>query len=168
MEKTIKMSLSDAKLLYNNSATMNHWLLQNFTKEELEELEEEMGINWNNSFKPGYVIDSCPAKLDVIIKKCSNPVAQDHFKNQYATEKQAKSALAFAQLSHIVSKYNDEFKSKNINTYGVCVNNIHKLEVMTICDYMCHLVFRSHADATISMRENNELWKQYWMIDETN
>lgn len=162
MEKTIKMSLDIARKMYNDVDLPNyltHFVLENFTKEELE---EKKGYSWEESVSGrGYYIHQSESTIkDVLILSKTQ-----RNNNCFKTEKQARSALAFAQLSHIVAKYNDEFKGKNINTYGVVVNNIYKLEVMTICDYMCQLVFRSHADATVSMKENNELWKQYWMID---
>lgn len=154
---------------------LNNLALHWYTKEQIEGKPKNKGFTWEESFKPGYVIDSCPTKLKVIIKKCINRVAQDHFKNQYATEKQALSALAFAQLTHIVAKYNDgKCPAKNKN--GDIVNwfiQPHNDGTTTInsCTYFGCIqplqvfLFNKLEDAQTSAKANQALWKQYWMID---
>lgn len=183
MEKQIKMSLETAREMWNNEmrlrdkynlncTPMAKWLLENFTKEELE---DKKGYTWEESFKPGFVVESHPSKLKVIIEKCVDPVARDHFKNQYATEKQAKSALAFAQLTHIVAKYNE---GKNIRRMGCdslltvyhvfAYKETGELQFNAVCEGnypIQFLEFYDHEDAKISIKVNRELWKQYWMID---
>ena len=174
--RQITMSLETAKELYKDlctrtdiaSVNFKNWLLENFTKEELEPVvvpePKKEGFTWEDSFGPGFVIGENRAKLKVEIVKCSNKVAQDHFMNQFRTEKQALSALAFAQLSHICAKYN-EGKKPEAKQYTVVCWKEEGLAVFQKSEMVCHLPFCTKEDAETSLRVNRELWEQYWMED---
>lgn len=164
--KTIKMSLDTALEWYklakqnesNNTQPAISWLLENFTKEELE---PKKGFTWEESFDGcGFFIkeDSEIVHLPKILS--IHPVNKNIFK----TQEQAESALAFAQLTHIVAKYN-EGKKSGFSAYSVGIEH-SKLEVFTVAFVRpnFHLVFFNKEDAETSLEVNKDLWKQYWMI----
>lgn len=104
-EKTIILSLDKARKMYDKSPEMDELLLANFTKEELE--KPELPKKWAESIiDDGFYIDD---KSD-IVTYLHNKVtieSKDGSENVFATEKQAKAALAMAQLSQLMSVYND-------------------------------------------------------------
>lgn len=173
-ERTLKISLEVAREWYkiakqhDVSNPAMKMLLENFTKEELE---GEKGYTWEESFKPGYQLDSTGLNR-VVIRKCSNKVAQDHFKDQFRTEDQALSALAFAQLSHIVEKYNGNKNFDIVN--GSCVCYIIHVDFTGKINYTTFgsdankripsLAFINKEDVQNSLVFNKDLWKQYFEL----
>jgi len=169
-ERTLKMSLETAKKLYkqciDNPALSNevykNWLLQNFTKEELEGNKR---YTWEESYAPGgYYICSDPCNLSV--KRVINMGKHNHFKSVYKTEKQALSALAFAQLSHICVKYNSNVE-RNISTneyWMITAYNGSDLGINSYTKNTFQLGFYRWEDAKTSMETNTTLWKQFWML----
>ncbi len=180
MEKQIKMSLTTAREIYKqltdmrvidksgeatlsrnqtpNEALLQLWLLENFTKEELE---EKKGFSWEDSFDgDGYYISP---NSDVIKTTCNH--TEKHCKNIFKTREQAESALAFAQLTHICAKYNNHPtnpEQKYLNTI-LCINN------RLVCNEYHHnqklpLFFYTRENAKTSMEVNRELWEKYHMI----
>lgn len=165
MEKQIKMSLEIARKFYKDDMAehLKDWLLENFTKEELEGRE---GYTWEESFSgEGY--------------ECKERWTDEEFKNVkltgrdlFKTKEQAESALAFAQLSHIVAKMNGGLNN-NLKQYTIqraCEVNT-KLIVEDLWDEknrflkgFHHLTFADKGDAETSLRVNRELWEKYWMV----
>lgn len=158
MEKNIKISLETAREIYkteNVESFVQKWLLENFTKSELEGDE---GYTWEKAFSgDGYFIENGGEIL-----KCTSTINKTN-KNIFRTEAQAKSALAFAQLSHIVDKYNEGRTKKNGFVY--CVSNLGgELQIDVWKEYRPILYFNTKEDAEISLRVNRELWEQYHML----
>lgn len=158
MKKPVGMSLETARQMYKeNNEITNKWLLENFTKEELE---PKKGFTWYDSFSGnGVLITQNSNFCDVL-----NYANRHHNKNIFLTEKHAKSALAFAQLSHICNKYNEGKKRWN-EVY--CVGNYKNyLSDDIISDHVkLQLEFYKREDAKTSMEVNRQLWLDYWMID---
>ena len=157
MEKPFKMSLETAREFYKDATEITKkWLLENFTKEELE---GKKGFTWEDSFSgKGYWIDeNSNIRLSEILT-CG------HFsKNAFLTEAHAKSALAFAQLSHIVAKYNEgKIKQQFHYTIDNCSGT---LLVDSWSNIKSILMFYTVEDARTSLEVNRELWEQYWMIE---
>lgn len=182
MEKTIKMSLDTAQKLWkvcNDMSVPTRYgecpsrrepteyeilirdiLLTNFTKEELE---GKKGFTWEESFSgDGYYIDQTTAE----IKTVKNYVQGEYNSatNVFKTHKQALSAIAFAQLSHIVAKYNEgKVVSKPYYIIQPDSEGIGSLIIrQSRTPHQLYFVFKSDAD--ISLEVNRELWSQYWMI----
>lgn len=158
MKKQIKMSLETARQMHKTAdETTKKWLLENFTKEELE---PKKGFTWEDSFNPG----GCWIESDskIVYEEASKP--HDTHKNVFLTEKHAKSALAFAQLSHIVAKYNEGKEMQN-RVYTVDAYRIGTLSVNERFNYVNKLEFYKEDDAKTSMKVNRQLWLDYWMID---
>lgn len=174
-EKTITIDLASARKLWDGvknahertsavEMELRDLLQSKFTPEELNNIKE--GFTWEESFQPGYAIyneNGSRRFIDPIVKACYNPKAQDHFKVQFRTSLQAESALAFAQLSHIVAKYNEgkRFETK----YWFVIDN---LVVLNLENNYHELGFCTREDAEISLRVNRELWESYWMVDKVS
>ncbi len=169
-EIILKMSLETARKIYKEVKDINNILsfsldslykivIENFTKEELE---GNKGYTWEESFKPGYYFSE-HRKRDKYIDKAFNTIPQPHFINQFRTEKQALSALAFAQLSHIIAKYNENIHCNGMY-YGIGVSK-YGLEIYQtdFCKGI-DLFFYRKEDADRSLLTNNELWNQYLNI----
>jgi len=176
MEKQIKMSLETAKAWYKLAISASdlaggispaiNFLLENFTKEELEGKE---GFTWGDCGDGcGYCING-NAQIETI----PFSVKYIHNKKVFKTESQAKSSLAFAQLTHIVDKYNEGKHplAKNGHTVVYTINGYNDglLRLGSRTPYSSiqpavSLVFFSPDDAEISMRVNEQLWKDYYMM----
>ena len=82
---------------------MDELLLANFSKEELT--KKELPKSWNELKEiKGYFISEEDSSIDDYI---SGGNRKDYELSVYATEKQARSALAMAQLSQLMAVYND-------------------------------------------------------------
>jgi hypothetical protein len=176
MEKQIKMSLETAQKLYNNAAIKNgsdseqnkiirEWILENFTQKELE---GKKGFTWEDSFcNSGYYIDN--TSHIVQFNQC---VISSRNVNVFKTKEQAESALAFAQLTHIVAKMNGPMND-NLKTYTIYrvseltkelnVKNLYNQE-HGVCYGFYPLTFISEDLAKTSLVENYDLWAKYWML----
>lgn len=169
MEKQIKMSLETAKKLYADlvkssgaaNESLKELLLENFT---IEELEPKKGFTWEDSIsKSGYFINE---ESEV----CAIKMVNDHSNNKavFKEYKQAQSALAFSQLSHIVAKYNEGKKSSAWAFSVFCLNyreGFLSVEPISFNDKLPHMIFLTKADSETSLDVNLELWRQYWMLD---
>lgn len=131
------------------------WLLENFTKEELEEI---YGYTWEDSFD-GF---GCFIGDESIIKRFQYGKTS-RGKCVFRNEFQAESALAFAQLTHIVAKHN-EGKFKATFGFTVCAKKDGRITVVKLYNTLTNLEFYDLKDAEISLKKNADLWKQYWMI----
>lgn len=170
MKKTIEMSLETAREWYvlakenKISGKTNpaiRFLEENFT---IEELEGKKGYTWEESFLgDGYSI--AQMSPPGIVREYSRP-RSIYYRSVFRTEKQALSALAFAQLSHIVAKYNaGPVQGYSTAIFVIRPNRDGKLEVAatTYADSY-FLKFLNKEDAATSLEVNHQLWKQYWMM----
>lgn len=155
VEKNVTFTAIDEQMLLYNL------IIENFTKEELE---GNKGYTWEESFESGYYYNESKKDHNYIDKAC-NKIPYDHFKNQFKTEKQALSALAFAQLSHIVTKYNEgKVRGQFLSFVGVSITG-----ELCVCGYGHNgsvgiLPFFDKKDAEQSLITNFDLWIQYWML----
>ena len=97
-------------------------------------------------------------------------------RNVFSTEKQAKSALAFAQLSQLVKALNGdweyEWTGKNLydngkhnpNKLWTVIRATNNLEVNFKTTHFCHLVFKTKELAEFSLLNHKELWEQYYEL----
>jgi len=163
MNKKIEMSLETARQMYKEgNETTNKWLLENFTKEELE---PKKGFTWGESFNgEGSYIHGMAKVI-----KTLGLTPSDENRNVFLTEKHAKSALAFAQLSHICEKYNEGKYYQSVcgmtNYWYVTKFDGKSLGVNSFPYHFLHLAFTNYEDAITSMEVNRQLWLDYWMID---
>ena len=167
MEKQIKMSLETAREMYRDlnmcpSTHLRNLLEDNFTKEELE---GKKGFTWEDSFSgSGWYIDNTSnvheVKIDVYPKVLS------FNKNVFKTKEQAESALAFAQLSHIVPMYNNHPTHPSHKDYYCIMSTGDKLWIRKVVnkEHITTLFFYNEENAATSLEVNKELWEKYHMI----
>lgn len=143
MNKKIEMSLETARQMYKEgNETTNKWLLENFTKEELE---PKKGFTWEDIEMGRYAFVSTYRPLSI---------------------KHEKSIGAFSRLSHIVNKYNEGKMADNCDGFVyVVVYDGKGLECCCSIEKRNHLSFLNAKDAEISMEVNRQSWLDYWMID---
>lgn len=156
------MTLQEAKKLYNSdNEEIKAIALKYFTENELsndilpvcwEDLKEVYGyfIAHNSVSEPTGVIN-----------------ASDYNINVFVSEKQAKSALAFAQLSQLAHRMNDgwepDWENNDERKFTVhCVGGLFRISIW-FKDH-CHIAFKTEEIAKFSLQNHCELWKQYWMI----
>jgi hypothetical protein len=167
MEKTIKLSLDQAISMYGKSKEMDELLLANFSKEELT---NKLPASWkglNPTFFNGYVIDG---RKPSNIRVSSSPITglNDSYKPVFATEKQAKSALAMAQLSHLLKAYNGDWEpdwsSSAMPKCCICCGS-NKIHYHTYFNYYTFLAFKTAKLRDEFLKNFEGLIKQYFMID---
>lgn len=167
MEKQIKMSLETARRLWsqlppvindNANAFIYRTLKENFTQEELE---GDKGFTWEESFDgSGYFLNASAS-----INQTIGSSADDKNKNTFKTKKQAESALAFAQLSHIVAKHN-EGKIRSGGVWIMFYNLASEDIEFKYTQYReSQLEFYTEKDAKISRDKNMYLWKKFLIVD---
>lgn len=188
MEKQIKMSLESARILYDQLSRSTEQesshedrincnkavkeLLENiregFTKEELE---GNKGYTWEESFSgEGWFIG-----IDGFIYNKNILTPHQINKIYFRKKEQAESALAFAQLSHIVARYNqDKFAitedGMTIHYYIQAYNNdtlkVVKTTYLSMMLPRQPFLFCAPVDAETSLEVNKKLWRQYYMIND--
>jgi len=176
MEKTLKMSVETARQIYKDYnfcmeikaeitlalSSMYKMVMENFTKEELE---PKKGFTWEESVNNN---DGFYIEWDKISNGKASPL-RPLSKCLFKTEKQALSALAFAQLTHICAKYNENTIQDKKYTYYTIIKlspGFVGLQVSEV-NYMSgtHLYFNRIEDARTSLNVNYGLWHQYWGVD---
>lgn len=161
-EKTIKLSLDQARKMYGKNPEMDELLLANFSKEELT--KKELPKSWDEleSVK-GYFISS----ISNIVKTnvCINTIP--NHRCNFVAEKQARSALAMAQLSQLMDVYNDGF-SPDWDSDSVKYVISRSRNKVSVCEgWNCYefLAFKSKEIANEFLKNFESLIKQYFMID---
>lgn len=157
-EKNIKLSLDQARKMYGKNPEMDDLLLANFSKEEL--IKKKLPKLFRDlTVTPGYYITS-QGRID----RSSELGA---YKNSFATEKQAKSALAAAQLSQLMAVYNDGWEfNPDGKTYGYGIyRNINKVEFDSFLYQWKFLAFKSSEIRDEFLKNFEPLIKEYFMID---
>lgn len=177
MEKTLKMSVETAREIYTIAKKQSfeaqiNWLLENFTKEELE---PKKGFTWEESVNNN---DGFYIEWDKISNGKASPL-RPLSKCLFKTEKQALSALAFAQLTHICAKYNEgkDWKLEG-SQCRICYTKVFVDENgdgdLSLDFAKCRtgnesilksiLAFKEYEDAKTSLEVNSDLWRQYFML----
>ena len=124
MEKQITMTIEEAKSFLGQNESIDNFIYRHFPELKVkplpkswEELEEINGF-WINQ--------------NSLIPKAFKEDPLKHNSNIFHTEKQAKSALAMAQLSQLMAVYNGDWvadwkdASQKKYTIDRCENNIEK------------------------------------------
>ena len=97
-----------------------------------------------------------------------NEYAISYHKDIFLTEEQAKSALAFAQITQLLPHYggHTDFR-RNSRNYHIFYDNLeHKFGSTYIFDYNSELFyFKSEYEALRFIKNNEDLLRQYFMID---
>lgn len=165
-EKNIKLSLDKARKMYGKNPEMDELLLANFTKEELTKKELPKSLGELNRIS-GYYLKN---KDDHFfgIGKCSPAEPLEGYYDVFATEKQAKSALAMAQLSQLKAIYNgdwiEDWSDPNSAKIVIFRKN-NKITADTFYCNHCFLTFKSEEIRDEFLKNFEPLIKEYFMID---
>ena len=153
--------------LYNefkNRQDIVDLLLTKFSKEELG--MSKWPERWEDLNKlEGWYINS-----DAEIFPSKPHIGKLCHKNLFVSEKQAKSALAYAQLSQIVAKMNDgwipDWNNDEQNKYTIhYAHDKQCLRTNVWCESMqAQLYFKTEEMANFSIKYHESLWLQYFMI----
>lgn len=136
-------------------------------KKELDELKAKptkLVKSWEDAFDgKGYWIN-----LTSNIQKSENGAKHQSNRGIFKTEVQAKSALAFAQLSHIVADANgdwqaDWFKEDRIK-HTIAVIQGTRLTTVKVCLSITLLPMKSEEIAKACLEKHRTLWEDFWMI----
>lgn len=160
MEKQITLSLEKARELYGKDKNLDVILLQNFTEKELT--EKGLPKTWEEL----EVINGYYLNEDSWFEAKKYHTYQVH-RNLFQTEKQAKSALAMAQLSQLMYVYNDGWiPNWGSSDIKCCIGRSDKyLETCAVNYHYRFLVFKTHKIA-IEFKNNFErLIKDYYEMD---
>lgn len=161
MKKQITLSLEVAKRLYGKSDEMNAILLENFTELELGILK--LPKSWDHLKNvQGWIINGTAE-----VVKGNDDCFHQFRQGRFSTEKQAKSALAMAQLSQLIKAYNEDWTPDWTDLqpkYCICLVS-NKIK----CDFFCRthyfLAFKT-ADIRDEFLHNfKDLINEYFMID---
>ncbi len=149
----------EKELFYNKLKEAGYkWNRDTLTLSKIEKWRDNQDADVN-----GYFIDTD----STIINHSGWNIVMNY--NVFATEKQAKAALAMARISQIMANdkrfggaiANNEW---GINRYCVILRRGDTLEVTTRNSYE-YLAFHSMAQAELFLKENEDLIKDYYMLD---
>ena len=168
-EKTIKLSLDQARKMYGKNPEMDELLLANFSKEELT--KKELPKSWNEA-RPtsGYKI-TYNSYGTIITKLPEFNHSKYDCKAIFATEKQARSALAMAQLSQLMAVYNDGWEYnpdgnfKNTSRAYVLIRKHNGIKQDYFENNWAFLAFKSAEIRDEFLKNFEPLIKEYFMID---
>jgi len=101
MEKQITLTLEQTRELYGKNPEMDKLLLANFTKDDL--IKKELPKTWSELEKiDGYYLEDGQIKEAIF-----DTTVKNYYRHRFYNQKEAKSALAMAQLSQLMAVYND-------------------------------------------------------------
>jgi hypothetical protein len=155
----------------------NHTTMTNEDKQTIDKLQAELdklkaklmdvpkptkrGFTWEDSFSgEGAYVRSHNSEVCEV----GDIDPLDFNKCVFRNTDYAKSSLAYAQLTHIVEKYN-EGKERGIDGWVFCIAK--REDNLIISDwggFHLPLPFYTVEDAETSLEVNRKLWEQFWML----
>lgn len=161
MERTITLTLDKAKSMYGKSKEMDELLLSNFRKEELE--KPQLPTSWKelNTISGAYINHK-----GIISSAVKFPTKLENI-NVFATEKQAKSTLAMAQLSQLMKVYNGDWEADWNNEEQpkyILYRTRHTLRTGTYYLVYHFLAFKSEKLRDEFLSNFADLINQYFML----
>ena len=165
--RNVKVSLETAKRWYQQGGEFKEIALSAFTESELNPIRNE----WESkiSGKPiyGYLIDSDDS---MVCEFEENFRASFDSKCCFKTEKQAKSALAYAQLTQLMTleEYNGNWIADwtNRNESKYCIVPVEdELNLEVSLEFKQNICFRNKSIAELFLSNNYDLLRQYFELD---
>lgn len=163
MEKEIKITVPEGYEIDEENSTFE---CIKFKKIESPRWRDKIDATAEGYYLSSYGVEKFTGKL-------YPNAANGSGKRFFATEKQAKSALAMAQISQIMANderfggviTDKEWKDYNINKYCIFrCSNESKKDIVGFTYYL--LSFHTKEQRDLFLKENEDLVKQYLMIDE--
>lgn len=169
-KRNIPLTLSKAKEWFKKGGELKEIALQAYDEKELKEFK----YTWENCFskdKEGYTY--LAQSTGSIIPDTDDA---EHSHTSCTSEKEAKSLMAFAKLTHIVKKLNEDFPTKEYYGCDKKIYNLHKHH--PYFDHGTNEFKSTHYYTTktplfvyeekaceILIRDNEQLLKDYFMIE---
>lgn len=161
--RNVKVSLETAKRWYEQGGEFKEMALSAFTEAELNPVRNEWESKFmENNIKGCYIgRDSIISHLDYIASKSK--------KGTFKTEKQAKSALAYAQLTQLMAlpEYNGDWLpdwSDDCIKYTI-ERWINKLASCSRKHSFANIFFKSEEIRDKFFENNYDLLKEYFELD---
>ena len=161
--RNVKVSLETAKRWYEQGGELKEMALSAFTEAELNPVRNEWESKFIGKEIGGVHIasDGCICKIGCICNYSE--------KGTYKTEKQAKSALAYAQLTQLMAlpEYNGDWVpdwSDECIKYTI-ERWINKLASCTRKHSFANIFFKSAEIRDRFMQNNYDLLKEYFELD---
>ena len=171
--RNVKITLETAKRLYEQGGEFKEMALSSFTEAELNPVRNEWESMFVGKKIKGYFIDHDESSIiffDSEEDQFIDYEIRSDFKNIFKTEKQAKSALAYAQLTQLmalpeyngdwVPDWNDDCEAKYIIKR---VRNGIDTDYYSITHH--HIFFKSEEIRDRFMKNNYDLLKEYFELD---
>ena len=162
--RNVKVSLETAKRWYQQGGEFKEMALSAYSEAELKPVKNEWEIKFSGNCIEGYYISSL-STVNSIRSECS-----DEDKAIFKTEKQAKSALAYAQLTQLMAleEYNGNWIADwtNGNESKYCIVPVgNKLKLEVFFEFKQNICFRNKAIAELFLSNNYDLLMQYSELD---
>lgn len=157
MNKNIEMSVEQARELYKQHPEFRNTLLSVFT-------DNELGI-----YKPitPDLLNTMPfgARQIWMSGEITEVMGHKEYRefNIYPSESYAKSAIAFNKLCKLCYYYNQNTEVNKAG-YSVDCDSNGRLYVCTYIQLSRPLLFNSLEDAKKCLKDNEQLWKEYYML----
>ena len=162
--RNVKVSLETAKRWYQQGGEFNEMALSAYSEAELNPVKNEWESKFLGNCIEGYYISSL-STVNHIKSICS-----DEDKAIFKTEKQAKAALAYAQLTQLMAleEYNGNWIADwtNGNESKYCIVPVgNKLKLEIFFEFKQNICFRNKAIAELFLSNNYDLLMQYSELD---
>ena len=162
--RNVKVTLETAQRWYGQGGEFKEMALSAFTEAELNPVSNEWESKFVGKEITGYYVGSMSIIHDL---KC---ICAEPEKATFKTEKQAKSALAYAQLTQLMAlpEYNGDWvadwSAGNIKKY-VIISLSGALEIDSSYELYCPIYFKSDKIRDKFLENNRDLLKQFFELD---
>jgi len=164
--RNVKVSLETAKRWYQQGGEFKEMALSAYSEAELNPVKNEWESRFVGKRIEGYFVE--PIDNNVYGYE-ENFRASLYCKHIFKTEKQAKSALAYAQLTQlmVLEEYNGDWVADwddDTSKYAI-VRRCNEVVKDTFYNYYCPIVFKSNKIQDKFMDNNYDLLRQYFELD---
>ena len=163
--RNVKVELETAQRWYGQGGEFKEMALSAYTEAELNPIKNEWEskiIDHGTKFVSGWYLGS-----DSVYKETNE---ENTDKSTFKTEKQAKAALAYAQLTQLMAL--PEYNGNWIADWGnkceskYCIIPVNKeIKIDLFYEYAQKICFKSYALAILFFKNNIDLLEQYFEMD---
>lgn len=163
--RNVKVSLETAKRWYEQGGEFKEMALSAFTEAELNPVRNE----WDSKFIGVKIAGYYIAQVSEI-RDFEESIANKTDINLFKTEKQAKSALAYAQLTQLMAlpEYNGDWVPdwSDYDEYKYLIKrNRNGIETYSFTNIYCPISFKSEEIRDKFIENNLDLLKEYFELD---
>ena len=172
--RNVKITLETAKRWHEQGGEFKEMALSAFTEDELNPIRNEWESKFVGGKIKGYFIDHDESSIVFFDSGESQFIDGDGIssdcKNIFKTEKQAKSALAYAQLTQLMAlpEYNGDWVPdwENDSEKKFCIIHLkEELKIELFYVYRQKICFKNMELAERFMENNSDLLKQFSELD---